>query len=399
MKTFQHNVRYVLSFLVLFWLFSFIQWTENSVSFGPVTAEAKITEETIPPEENAGLDKSDPHIKKVMDIQNRHTSRLLHKPEVVGTATGLTEDNKPAILVFTKKAVEAGVIPKNLEGIPVVVKVTGEIFSLKQPSPNTTIKPTSKFPRPVPIGVSTGNEKECSSGTIGARLKDTFGNVYALSNNHVYARENAASPGEKVLQPGRYDTRCVYDSRNIIGSLYNYVPINFAVCPSSGSVFTGSDNIVDAAIAISSTDNLDNSTPDNGYGTPRSSIIDAGLNQAVQKYGRTTSLTRGSIVGINATVIVNYGPSGCARFTDQILVSSSSPFIKAGDSGSLLVIYDPNDSDLNLNVRRPVGLLFAGNSNGKYAWANPIGEVLKNLGIDRCSNCETVPGLYIDDAP
>ena len=52
MKIIRHNVRYVLGFLVLFCLFSFIQWTEDRVSFGPVTAEAKITEDTIPPEGN-----------------------------------------------------------------------------------------------------------------------------------------------------------------------------------------------------------------------------------------------------------------------------------------------------------------------------------------------------------
>ena len=34
------------------------------------------------------------------------------------------------------------------------------------------------------------------------------GTIYALSNNHVFARENAASLGETIYQPGRYDLNC-----------------------------------------------------------------------------------------------------------------------------------------------------------------------------------------------
>jgi len=59
-------------------------------------------------------------------------------------------------------------------------------------------------PRPAPIGVSTGHPR-VTAGTIGCRVKDSSGRVYALSNNHVYAWENKASAGDNVLQPGAYD--------------------------------------------------------------------------------------------------------------------------------------------------------------------------------------------------
>ncbi len=52
------------------------------------------------------------------------------------------------------------------------------------------LDPTSRFNRPVPIGVSTGHPA-ITAGTIGARVTDGV-NVYALSNNHVYADENTA---------------------------------------------------------------------------------------------------------------------------------------------------------------------------------------------------------------
>jgi hypothetical protein len=71
------------------------------------------------------------------------------------------------------------------------------------PAP-ASIDPTGRFDRPVPIGVSTGHP-DITAGTIGARVKDSDGNIYALTNNHVYADENRASIGDKVLQPGAFD--------------------------------------------------------------------------------------------------------------------------------------------------------------------------------------------------
>jgi hypothetical protein len=91
----------------------------------------------------------------------------------------------------------------------------------------------------------------------------------------------------------------------------------------------------------------------------------------VQKYGRTSGLTKGQVTGINATILVGYS-SGTARFVDQIVVGSNKPFIKAGDSGSLLVT-DPS--------RNPVGLLYAGSSSGTTAIANPINDVLIAFGV------------------
>jgi hypothetical protein len=259
------------------------------------------------------------------------------------------------------------VVGERIEGIPVVMQVTGKFITAKAIGPETVpsiarnrVNPTARFPRPVPIGVSTGNEGECSAGTIGARLKQ--GNrVYALSNNHVYALENTASKGSGVLQPGLYDTGCVFDKNNLIGTLADFEPIDFS---------DDASNTIDAAIALSSTDNLGNATPNNGYGTPSSTTAPAALNQAVQKYGRTTALTKGTVTGINATIDITYA-SGTARFVNQIIVTSNKPFLRAGDSGSLLVT-NPG--------RNPVGLLFATNSSGKFAIANRIGDVLSRFG-------------------
>ncbi|MCH8299778.1 MAG: hypothetical protein IIC39_04470 [Candidatus Marinimicrobia bacterium] len=299
-------------------------------------------------------------IQAVMAIQDRHTDRLLAIPGAVGTATGLTEEGKPAIVVFitTNALAKSAQIPANIEEVPVIIKVTGMFVALTDP--------TARQSRPVPIGVSTGHP-DITAGTIGARVKDAAGNVFALSNNHVYANINQANIGDSELQPGAFDGG--EDPADKIGELFDFEPI----------LFDGTPNTIDAAIAISSTNLLGNSTPaDDGYGTPNSAIVSAALDSAVQKYGRTTGLTTGKISEINITVDVCYkarGPVRCnsnfiARFVDQIAITPGG-FSSGGDSGSLIVTNDAN--------KNPVGLLFAGSST--HTLANQIGLVLTEFGV------------------
>jgi len=308
---------------------------------------------------------SDNAFERAKQAQEKHTARLLAMKGVVGTAVGLNMEDTPNIKVFVEGPEVAG-IPKKLDDVSVEVVVTGKIYALPKPEGKpgggTKINPTARFDRPVPIGVSTGNEGEISSGTISCRVTDGT-NVYALSNNHVYALENKAPTGSKVLQPGRYDTAgYVYNPDNVIGTLSAFEPIVFS---------TSASNKIDAAIALSDTGKLGNATPSNGYGTPKSSTVLAYVGMPVQKYGRTTALTKGKIYAINATVNVGYS-SGTARLVNQIWVYSNKPFIKAGDSGSLLVT-DPG--------KNPVGLLFAGDSSGQWAVANRIDLVLSAFGV------------------
>jgi hypothetical protein len=306
-----------------------------------------------------------PGLAKALAAQARHTDRLLQIAGVVGTAIGLAPDGSAAVEIFTKSAAIRG-LPVTLDGVPVSEVETGEIRAIAASvvapaAAAVSINPTSKFARPVPIGVSTGNQGQCSAGTIAARVK-SGSTVYALSNNHVYALENSAPIGSKILQPGRYDLNCANGSTSVIGSLSKYVKIAFS---------TTASNKVDAAIGVSTAGNLGRGTPSNGYGVPSATIATAALNQAVQKYGRTTGLTTGSVVGINATVNVAY-THGTARFVGQVLIRGPGQFSRPGDSGSLIVT--------NNSSKRPVALLFAGGSNG-YTVANPIGAVLTALGV------------------
>ena len=94
----------------------------------------------------------------------------------------------------------------------------------------------------------------------------------------------------------------------------------------------------------------------------------------MQKYGRTTGLTTGTVSAVNVTVNVGYN-NGTARFVDQILVDGDKGgFLNSGDSGSVLAEH----GSLSL---RPVGLLFASGRGGKIAIANRIDLVLNAFGV------------------
>jgi hypothetical protein len=306
--------------------------------------------------------------ERVKEVQERHTDHLLEIKGVVGTAVGFNQNDRPAVKIFVARWDVSG-IPKKLDDVPVQAVVTGKFYALGKPDkpgkpPKDEVDPTARFGRPVPIGVSTGHP-DITAGTIGCRVTDGT-SVYALSNNHVYANENEASLGDNVLQPGPFDGG--KDPADAIGTLAEFEPINFG----------GGNNMIDAAIARSSTDELGNATPSDGYGTPKQTTVPADLallNQPVKKYGRTTGLTKGRVYATNATVDVGYD-SGVARFSGQIVITPGS-FSAGGDSGSLVVLDGKGKS--RGNDRKAVGFLFAGSS--QYTIANPIDEVLTTLGV------------------
>ena len=312
-------------------------------------------------------------------------------------ATGISGDaaNNAVIKVFLSKK-DAKKIPAIIDGITVVTEVVGPITAWddknkaqrKKPPRNGGggSSPRDRFARPVPIGVSVGTNTApyCFAGTLGCRLKlidITNGNVvsrYTLSNNHVYAEENGGVKGlDGIIQPGTLDNNCVLDLNDTIGTLTDFVPINF-----------NGTNFVDAAIATANTSDVGTATPSGGWGNPTSIATSPSVGLVVQKYGRTTGQTEGTIDSVNVSVNVGYD-GGTAFFEDQIIIRGrrqkgrryvSATFSESGDSGSLIV-----DSGNN-----PVGLLFAGNST--VTIANPINTVL-----DAFSDPQAGLMMFVDD--
>jgi hypothetical protein len=303
-------------------------------------------------------------LQAALVAQGRHTDALLRIPGVVGTAVGLLPNGTPSVRLFLVSA-DVGGLPAVLDGVPVSAVVTGQFMARSDPTTRQ---------RPAPLGSSVGHFS-ITAGSIGARVVDGDGNVYVLSNNHVLANSNDAALGDAIYQPGPYDGGTSADG---IATLSAFRPIDFS----------GGANPFDAAIALSTTSSLGNASPaDDGYGRPSALLFGdttpAGLfadvtkllNVPVQKYGRTTKLTKGKITGINGTVTVCYEVVSIfciksARFTDQLIIDAAG-FSGGGDSGSLIVSDD--------GTLRPVALLFAGSSTQTIA--NRIDLVLNYFGV------------------
>ena len=300
--------------------------------------------------------------------QERHTARLLAMPGVVGTGVGLDAAGQAVVKVFTARA-DVGGIPATLDQVPVAVEATGLIHARSDP---TTRR------RPAPVGFSVGHPA-ITAGTIGGRVIDAQGNVYVLSNNHVLAAINGTI-GSATLQPGPLDGGT--DPADRIGTLSAYEPLKLGM---NQYGVTPPSNWIDAAIALSSTSLLSNSTPtDDGYGMPSASLYADGngdgvfddrgllLGVQVQKYGRTTRLTQGQITAVNVTIDVCYDIIcfTLGRFYDQVAVCCAG-FSDGGDSGSLIVSAD--------GTRRPIALLFAGDQSLTYG--NRIDLVLNRFGV------------------
>ncbi len=296
------------------------------------------------------LSKANPAVAAAIAVQERHTNELMATPDVVGTGIGADRDGKPVILILTRRESQAA-LPSEIEGVRTRVDVVGEI----RPMAGYT-----KVYRPVPCGVSVGNDLECSAGTIGCVVTvGGSGTRYMLSNNHVLARENAASIGERIDQPGRYDGRPLCARTGQVATLSAFKVIS-----------TTSNNQIDAAIAQYTEGNVCSMV--NNLYTPSGTVVAPSVGLAVKKVGRTSGLTTGTIAGINVTINVGYD-FGVATFVNQIYVASN--FIRSGDSGSLMVTQSGSN---------PVGLNFAG--SGGASFTNPIGPVLSFFNATVCSN-------------
>ena len=294
-----------------------------------------------------------------LSLQEQVTPAWLGRDGVVGTAIGVDGSGQAVVKVYLASPGIA-VFPRFVAGVEIIPEVTGRFMAL--PLDATSVDPTASFPRPVPIGVSTGHG-DVTAGTIGARVTDGD-QIFALSNNHIFAANNGGERGDNLLQPGVVDGG--RDPDDVIGTLHDYEPIHFC------RALLCDLNRIDAAIALTSVEDVGDATPDGGYGVPRSKSVDAAIGMSVQKFGRTTGYTVGQVTGLNATIDVGYA-AGTARFEDQIVISGNG-FSAGGDSGSLIV-----SKGVLLGDRRPVGLLFAGTATTTLA--NPIDLVLERFAI------------------
>jgi len=221
---------------------------------------------------------------------------------------------------------------------------------------------------PISLGTSGGNvhdatKRFCCSGTLGALVADAGGTQFILSNNHVLADTDAATPGDNISQPGLVDVGCVPTPAN-----------SNTVAHFSTTKPLGTANI-DAALAQVVSGAVKTSGDILEVGVPSTTEATPAVGAGVAKSGRTTGLTCAAIASISTNVLVEY-QHGCGKgkkfripYINQVLVNGSA-FSAAGDSGSLIVTQA---------AAQPVALLFAGSSTTTVA--NPISDITNAFGV------------------
>ena len=332
-----------------------------------------------------------PDEAEVGRVKELHVEAILEKPNVIGVGMGYKvtrnrrTDELSVVVLVRQKLPEAGLRPddmvsRDLDGVATDVIEVGDVRALQAR--------TDRW-RPAPGGVSIGHY-QVTAGTFGTEVRDAAtGDRLILSNNHVLANSNEASPGDAILQPGTADGGQV--ETDTIAQLKRFCPIEFSTSPPVCSIATGvadlanllarlvgsshrlrafqsrplATNLADAAVArpLNDDDVLDEILEIGVVSGTRP----ATLGMAVRESGRTTELTEGEITVLNATVDVSYGVGRTARFEDQIV---TGPMSQGGDSGSLLVAGDSLEA---------VGLLFAGSDQTTIH--NPIQAVLDCLAV------------------
>lgn len=291
---------------------------------------------------------------------------------IVGVATEYkTSQGQPAdqlcIKVYVVEKLDRELIepeyfvsPDLTGGLPTDVEAIGEIVTQLDPLCYPVLEG----------GVSIGH-LTAITGTLGCFVRKVGDRerVYVLSNNHVLANSNLGQKGNLIVQPGPHDGGShdtghpgdCSSTDKCIGTLVHWHKID-----------PQDDNEVDAAIAkvmwrryVPRIKHLGNI-----QGVER-----AQRGAKVAKVGRTTGLTRGTIVADDADIRVTYKKGTRHQFTawfvNQIAVRGEyGLFSREGDSGSAY---------LNEN-NKIVGLHFAG-GNG-ISFGNHIEQVLQTLGVE-----------------
>lgn len=231
--------------------------------------------------------------------------------------------------------------------------------------------------------ISPGNS--ASAGTMGALVKDGAGNVYGLTNNHVSGACSHSPIGLPILAPGVLDVCPGGVNPFTLGMHSTVLEMNVGT-QGNVNIFAN----LDAAI-FQIIEPLQVSSSQGGrYDTPIT-VTDPSLGLDVEKVGRTTGYTAGTIVGKELAPIGvyctahEYGFSGTVWFSDVYTVHGlEDVFSQGGDSGSLIVSRDEGGN------RSAVGLLFAGGQDslapgGDRTLMLPLRPILERLNVSLVS--------------
>ncbi len=319
----------------------------------------------------------------IRPVKEAIEDELLARPGIVGVdigekVSGGQNTGQASILVFVeqKKPVEAlppgEVIPREVDGVKTdVQELVIELQSVRQLLVTDRQIDAAAYPV-LAGGISMGPARRVRLeppevetpgeyvfvGTLGAMVRDrTTGATMAMTNFHVACVNEEWTVGDRIVQPSRVDGGDVTSQQ--FGSLSRAVL---------------SENTDGAVILVDGAKRWDGEVV--GIGAVAGSAV-ATREMAVQKRGRTTEHTFGTVASTEATLSLDYGDGlGTRTLRSQVRITTdtarSERFSEGGDSGSVVM-------DLDRNV---VGLLFAGSTDGSTTFANPIAVALDELGVD-----------------
>ncbi len=343
-----------------------IQYDPNAATTRPGAVQVQISADTILPHTD-WKHARDELERKLGGHRTRVSAFATAKPDfagrenIVGFGVGLRYAAKAltsqlAVKVFVREKLPmeqiaaAARVPTQVAGFDTDVEAIGEVVLHSY---------TSRYPRPVPCGVSVSNVNLPGSGTLGCLVVLNSGKLCILSNNHVLANENAANIGDGIIQPGNAEP--VEAPDQVIGTLENFIPIQ------------ATGNLVDAAVALTSFAMV---SPKHVTYQLDPQPLAPTIGMTVAKDGRTTQSTVGVVTDLHVNISVAYDPFPAgAEMREQIGIRGlHGPFSMPGDSGSLIVA---------AASKQPVALLFAGSTDNSMTFGNPIDSVKAALGIDR----------------
>lgn len=288
------------------------------------------------------------------------TRQWLKDSNIVGLSYGrrivhnqITDE--PAVVVYVMRKTAKGLLPDS-KLLPRKIFVGGDCINVDvvETGPMYPLAFTARE-RPAPSGISIGHPL-VTAGTLGCLVTDlTDGTLNILSNNHVIANQNAAALGDQIIQPGAADGGVMADAiatlkrfqminatgntidaaiaqvtdvADVVNQMKNnLMPVPSSDHPAIGLLFAGSSSrtIINPIRDVLAQLNID-------FVNGPNAIVEAQIDMAVEKVGRTTEYTTSTVLEIDATVTIPYD-FGDAEFDNQILTSCMS---LGGDSGSVV---------------------------------------------------------------
>ena len=293
---------------------------------------------------------------------------------------GFSEKEKKVVIFTNGKLskTDEKILPFHTAGFNFEYIQGGIAYVKGNPPPPQMPKPYSLHGGRYTCGSSIFPAHCVGAGTFGLIVRDQAGHLYGMTNNHVAGACNHAMPGLPILAPGPLDANEDACDPFTIGRHHRLLPINDGI-PENIAIDVNWD------VSIFRLTDPDRVTSMQGtaFDTPHA-VVSPVPSMRVQKVGRTTGLTSGTIVAQSASPVPvqyqvsEYGVRKNVFFETVYIVQGDNglPFSRPGDSGSLVVA---DDGQGNAHA---VGLVFAGNEQRGLSFILPLPEIMQKLSVE-----------------